>query len=79
MNDCYSYPLRLALKAVFRTIATAAKPASAMKAINRSVVVKRDQVSIWLFVTEVTIARFRGKGKGGKPNLGKSVENERYK
>jgi hypothetical protein len=39
--------------------------------MKRSVVVKRDQVSIWLFVTEVTIARFRGKGKGGKPNLGK--------
>jgi hypothetical protein len=39
-----------------------------MNAMKRSVVVKRDQVSIWLFVTEVTIARFRGKGKGGYPN-----------
>jgi hypothetical protein len=56
-------------------MATAAKPASAMKAMNRSAVVKRDQVSIWLFVTEVSIARFRRKDKGGKPNLGKNALN----
>ena len=40
-----------------------------MNAMKRSVVVKRDQVSIWLFVTEVSIARFRGKGKGGLPTV----------
>jgi hypothetical protein len=37
-------------------MATAAKPRKAMNVMNRSVVVKRDQVSIWLFVTEVSIA-----------------------
>jgi hypothetical protein len=38
-----------------------------MKAMNRSVVVKRDQVCIGLFVTEVSIAPFSRKVKFGKP------------
>jgi hypothetical protein len=59
------YPLLLTLKAVFRTIATETKPAKAMNAMNRSDVVKRDQVSMRLFVTELSIALSRAKGKGG--------------
>ena len=46
---CWFYPLLFTLKAVFRTMATETKPAKAMNAMNRSDVVKRDQVSIVLF------------------------------
>lgn len=57
-------------------MATAAKPRKAMNAIKRSVVVKRDQVSIWLFVTEVSIAVSQRETRGvnrsrryGKPSF----------
>jgi hypothetical protein len=40
-----------------------------MNAIKRSEVVKRDQVSIWLFVTEVSIARATLVGKFGLPTV----------
>jgi hypothetical protein len=48
-------------------MATAAKPASAMKAMNRSVVVKRDQVCMEWFRTVNIIVPFSRKGKFGKP------------
>jgi len=57
--------LRLTWKAVLRTMATAAKPASAMKAMNRSVVVKRDQVCMEWFRTVNIIACLGGGVKGG--------------